>query len=413
MANPEQLEIARWGAIAWNRWRKDEPETKPDLSSANLSRMDLRGADFRRCSLAEAHLNRTDLSGADLTRANLSGASLKSARLAAATLVEASLDGANLADADLSGADLSYAVLNAAHLTNANLHSANLTGADLCKSNLYQANLSDAVLRAAKLRWANLTSANLQAAKLKGSDLTGASFINADLTRADLRQANLRYARIIESKVDNADFSDSRVYGMSAWDLSSSGSIESDLIITPPDEPTITVDSLEMAQFVYLLLSSAKIRHAIDTLTAKVVLILGRFTPERLSVLRSIREALRHRSYLPMLFDFAAPASRDLTETIATLAHLARFVIADLTDAGSIPQELMTIVPNLPSVPVQPLILAGQAEFGMFEHFRRYPWVLEVVTYADEQSLLNLLDQKVIAPAEAMTIALKKPPIGR
>jgi hypothetical protein len=63
---------------------------------------------------------------------------------------------------------------------------------------------------------------------------------------------------------------------MSAWAVASSGAIESDLIITPPDEPTITVDSLEAAQFVYLLLSSAKIRRTLDTIRAKIVLILSR-----------------------------------------------------------------------------------------------------------------------------------------
>ena len=195
---------------------------------------------------------------------------------------------------------------------------------------------------------------------------------------------------------------------MSAWDVSSSGAIESDLIITQADEPIITVDSLEVAQFVYLLLSSERIRQTIDTITAKVVLILGRFTPERLSILERIREALRNRDYLPMLFDFAGPTSRDLTETISTLAHLARFVIVDLTDARSIPQELMAIVPNLPSVPVQPLLAAGQVEYGMFEHFRRYPWVMKVVCYPNEDALVSLLDQNVIVPAEAMAIAQRR-----
>ena len=133
------------------------------------------------------------------------------------------------------------------------------------------------------------------------------------------------------------------------------------------------MDNLEVAQFIYLLLNNQKIRSVIDTITSKVVLILGRFTPERKVVLDAIRDELRKRDYLPVLFDFEKPASRTSPETVSTLAHMARFVIADITDAKSIPQELMAIVPNMPSVPVQPLLLASQQEYGMFEHFRQLP----------------------------------------
>lgn len=172
------------------------------------------------------------------------------------------------------------------------------------------------------------------------------------------------------------------------------------LIITPSGEPTITVDNLEVAQFIYLLLHSDKVRHVIDTITSKVVLILGRFTPERKAVLDAIRNELRRRNYLPVLFDFEKPASRDITETVSTLAHMARFVIADITDARSVPQELEHIVPDLPSVPVQPLLQASADEYGMFEHFKNYPWVLEIHRYNDLNDLLKSLGEKVIAPAE-------------
>src|SRR5215203_4854913 len=95
------------------------------------------------------------------------------------------------------------------------------------------------------------------------------------------------------------------------------------------------------------------------------MLILGRFTPERKAVLDALREKLRDRDYVPILFDFDKPASQDLTATVSTLAHLARFIIADLSDPSSIPYELATIVPATP-IPVQPILLSGCSEFAMF-----------------------------------------------
>jgi hypothetical protein len=49
-----------------------------------------------------------------------------------------------------------------------------------------------------------------------------------------------------------------------------------------------------------------------------------------------IREELRKRDYLPVLYDFEKPTTKSVTETVSLLAHLARFVIADITDAKSI-----------------------------------------------------------------------------
>ena len=161
------------------------------------------------------------------------------------------------------------------------------------------------------------------------------------------------------------------------------------------------MDDLRVAQFIYLFLDHKSIRHVIDTITSKVVLILGRFTPERKVILDAIRDELRKRDYLPVLFDFEKPANRDITETVSTLAHMARFVTADITDAKSIPQELMRIVPALPSVPVRPILLASEHEWAMFKDLCRYPWVIEPFLYRDQAHLLAALIEEVIGPAEA------------
>ena len=136
-------------------------------------------------------------------------------------------------------------------------------------------------------------------------------------------------------------------------------------------------------------------------------MILGRFTPERKAVLDAIRKELRNRDYLPVLVDFDKPESRNITETVSLLARMARFVVADITDAKSIPQELMVIVPDLPSVPVQPLLLEGTDEYGMFEHLKNFPWMLPEHRYASPESLIADLTDQVIGPAEAKALELQ------
>ena len=120
---------------------------------------------------------------------------------------------------------------------------------------------------------------------LTGADLSGSQV----LVRTDLRGATL---------------TNCRVYGVSVWDAQLEGAEQDNLIITPGGEPSITVDNLKIAQFIYLLLNNAEIRDVIDTIARKAVLILGRFTPERKAVLDALRETLRTQGYVPILFDF-------------------------------------------------------------------------------------------------------------
>jgi uncharacterized protein YjbI with pentapeptide repeats len=297
MANEEHLARLKQGVAVWNQWREANLDIKPDLTGADLFR--------------------ATLTGADLTRA---------------TLTEAILTGTHH--------------LRTAHLPQARLARANLVGVDLSRMNLVEADLTGAILARANLMRATLTEADLTGINLAYIRFDEANLTGANLTMADLTRANLTSAILVETKLGGVKITGCRVYGIAAWNVHLAGAQQLDLVITPTNEPEITVDNLEVAQFIYLLLHNEKIRQVIDTITSKAVLILGRFTPERKAVLDAIRDELRHRHYLPIVFDFERPTDQDFTETIMTLAGMCLFIIADITNPKSSPLELQATVPN-------------------------------------------------------------------
>src|SRR5215217_6764407 len=387
MADQTHLEILRQGLDAWNLWREQYPAIKPDLSEA-----DLKWQPYGPYSRDVSRLSGRNFSRTNLSEADLSGAYLSKADLSEADFSEADLSGAILSKANLSEADLSKAHIGGLDLSGLDLHGLDLSGKNLSGKNLSEANLSEADLSGANLSRAGLSWANLS---------------RADLSEVDLSGADLRCSTLVQTNLERTTLEGCRIYGISAWSLNLEGTKQQNLNVSDYGEPAISVDNLEVAQFIYLLLNNERIRQVIDTIASKVVLILGRFTSERKAVLEALRESLRQHDYLPVLFDFAKPTSRDLTETISTLAHMARFIIADITDAKSIAQELQAIVPNL-SVPVQPLLLASEYEYGMFESFKKYPWVLEVYRYDNPDEVLTSLESKIISPSEAKATELSK-----
>ena len=213
---------------------------------------------------------------------------------------------------------------------------------------------------------------------------------------------------LVRTDLANAVLTGCRVYGISAWDVKlSEDTQQRDLVITPMGEPEVTTDDLEVAQFIYLLLRNEKLRRVIDTITSKVVLILGRFSSERKMVLDALRDALRKRDYVPVIFDFEKPRNLTTDETINLLARMAQFVIADISDAKSVLQELRGIVPENPTVPVQPIIIAGQEEPGMFDFFKKFPWFMPVYCYDNQAQLLAELRGRVVGPLEVKAAELR------
>jgi hypothetical protein len=173
-------------------------------------------------------------------------------------------------------------------------------------------------------------------------------------------------------------------------------------VITPQDEPEITVDKIEVAQFVYLLLHNEKIRDVIDTIGKKGVLLLGRFTEGRMVVLERLRDKLRGLGFVPMVFNFDKPTTKDFTETVRLLCNLSHFVIVDITNPQSAPLELHATVPDY-MVPFAPILQQGEQPFAMFVDLQnKYDWVLKpVISYSTVDRLIEVLEDEIVGPAEA------------
>jgi hypothetical protein len=361
MGNPDLIARLRKGVVSWNAWRDEDPSTSPDMYHPERRGPDLSGADLRWTDLSKADLSWANLSGANLSEANLSEAKLFQANLSTANLSNARLMDAGLAGADLSGA--------------------NLSGTQLFGVNLIGANLSEAILAEANLFLANLSEAKLIGAKLTGAQLVAAILVNTDLTGADLTGCH--------------------IFGVSAWGLILDGAKQQNLIITPPAQPEITVDNIEVAQFVYLLLHNQKIREVIDTIGKKGVLLLGRFTKGRIEILERLRTKLRELGFVPMVFNFDKPVTKDFTETVRLLANLSHFVIVDITNPRSAPLELQATVPDY-MIPFAPILETGEYPFSMFVDLQnKYDWVLDVVVYPSVDRLIEVLEDEIVRPAEA------------
>jgi uncharacterized protein YjbI with pentapeptide repeats len=394
MPNPDHLQTLLQGVDAWNAWRERERLIAPDLG----------GADFRSANLRRADFRGANLRGADLRGANLSGADLISARLSGAD-PGAEFDGADLRGANLRGADLRGAILFKAHLYKADLSSADLRGASFDGADLSEANLSSA-----NLCTAGLISAGLRRADLRRANLMGANLSSADLRGANLSGADLKYAILVDADITNADLSGCRIYGVSAWGLDQSAETKQrNLIITKSAEPEITVDNIEVAQFIYLLLKNQKLRDVIDTISRKGVLLLGRFTNGRIAVLERLREELRARDFLPIVFNFDKPETKNFTETVRLLAAMSRFVIADITNPRSAPLELQATVPEC-MIPFVPILEKGEEPFAMLRDLQiNHPdRVCKVIRYPSVNRLVEVLDSKIIRPAQARFARLVK-----
>ena len=407
MADAGHIELVRDRLERWNDWRRKNTRIIPDLSGADLSEIDLAGANLARADLTAARLSGTNLGGANLSRARLFRADLSQADLSRANLFKTNLCQADLGGANLNRADLTSALLIRANLSGASLLDACLNDANLGQASLFRSRLDKAVLRRTSFFKSDLTGADFSGADLAGANFQEAVLEETSLARANAAGANLCFATLLRANLEGAVLDNCAVYGASLWEVRTEGASQRDLDIMPAQQPVLSVDSLQTAQLVGMLLHHRQARDEVFAVTLNTALVIGRFPGERKAVLAAVKEALRKGGYSPLVLDFDLPGSGDKNEIVKTLGRLSRLIVADLTEDLRIAETLDAVVHFLPSVPIQPIGRAGE-EPADGRHYPKFRWVLPFWAYRGEQDLAARFGPDVLAPAEQRAAELRQ-----
>lgn len=372
MANNEHLEKLKQGKEIWNNWMKVAYKDLPQIKAYND--LPLRNVQIKNLSLTVA-----DLSGIDLT-------------------VFKEFNGYNFKRVKFNNSNLKGVIFTNCQFKKAYFEYTNLEKAKFNKSTFEETNLLDA----------NLNFAIFTSCQLLKSNLGRTSLYNTQFIKTNLNYTSLMWAKLIETNFDNSSLQRCRIYGASIWNIEINETKQLELIITKSKEADISVDNLEIAQFLYLMINNKKIKSIIETLTSKIVLILGRFSVKRKPVLEKIKEQLRRTGYVPVIFDFDKPIDKDYLEPVLLISQMARFVIADFSDSKVVLEEIPKIIDNS-SVIIIPIIEKGQREPSTLYNLRiNRNSIIKTYHYKSSDKLLSFLEMKLIPKAEKRLHKIQK-----
>jgi uncharacterized protein YjbI with pentapeptide repeats len=373
MANQDLLALLKKGAVRWNHWREIDNQSLIDLSGADLGGMKLNTFNLLRANLTNANLEKAQFEHAHLTDANLTGS----------VLTNANFEHSNARNAIFDRVAADGTNFEVATLRRASFAKAKLSGARFHRAYLRDTELSDAILTNAWLRFANLDGARC--------------------VRTDFSDADLRHASLVKTNLKGAKLVGVQVFGISAWSVQTDVDTRQDLIVDVREGSSrapLRAHDLQTAQLLALMLDGNGVRSFLNSVSSKLVLILGSFLPEDKQILDALRDRLKSHGYLAVTFDFVRPLERDYAETVVVLAGLSRFVIADFTNAKEVRAEITQIKSQYRRVPIIPLGRKGASlPITMVNSFSPEELGL-LVRYENIDDLMMVLDTKIIEPAE-------------
>ena len=148
-----------------------------------------------------------------------------------------------------------------------------------------------------------------------------------------------------------------------------------------------------------MLVNNERIRDAIDTLGKKSVLLLGRFTGPGWTILQDLKDGLRSRGFVPILFTFLPEQRKSRLDTVETLTLLSRMVIAEITDPRAVIGGLARIERHMTRVPVALLIREPEAPDPMLDGVLAARVTLH--SYRNMSHLRELLQGAILPSAES------------
>ena len=364
MADINQYDILKSSKDFWNDWMKTNWKELPTIKS--YSKYPLRNHKVENLSLTVADLSSLDLrdfqifDGYNFKRVLFNNCNLGKLKFLNCNFKKAQFRNADLREVIFENCTFEFTTLINANLNQSSFHDCKLIGANLSKAEFYKANFNNTIL------------------------------VNC----------NLMWSKLIETNFKSSSVNKCHVFGASIWNINAENTLQTDIIITKREEIEVSVDNLEIAQFLYLMINNKNIKNIIETLTSKIVLILGRFSGNRKIILDQIKDELRTIGYVPIIFEFQKPDNKDYLEPVLLISQLSRFIIADFSDPKIILEEIPRIVDNTSAV-IIPIIEKGQREPSTLYNIRiNRLSILDTYIYESSKDLLENINTELINKAE-------------
>ena len=204
MVNSKHVKNLKKGVEKWNKWREENPQISPNL----------RGLNFVKEFPNENEIyNLPNFEGCNFSNVDLHGVSLRNGYY-----INCSFDGSTIQYADL-----------------------------------VDAYFSSCSFKKTKMRVTKIGSATFYNCKFEDADLSYCSAEETSFSNSKLINTKLENIRFVSNDFSDANLVGCSIYGISSWDLNLNNSVQKDLIITKKEQPEITVDNIELAQFLYLI----------------------------------------------------------------------------------------------------------------------------------------------------------------